>query len=739
MKYAFELYVSKDEVTQKDIQDLYDSVSGYLGFLTKVRFHIKLANNQIRYFIESDKDLESLSGNIEFGILQPVDIDEVKLPVTKKRESFVGFVKGGTLLELHEKMSVKRSKKLEHFVCDAVRLTNDKAKVNIKLLFRNAGDEWSVSNKLTTKFPAHLLAFDFRKSTNYMKKEIPKYLNIEKSLSWLAPEDINAVLEVDTFPYLNKPHYLSLFNYEFDKHSMIVGASGSGKSKFIELLIQRIAKLPSRNDYRVVVIDPHASLAKDLAESMPAEDLSSIDFGTDTAELFAGAQDDITAATELTTTLFRSLLSDDFNPRVERVLRFSLFVLFTAQNMSMGTLKRFLTETDLRQKILDHVESHVPNNIIHFFGTDYNEIRTAHYSEGVMPIISLVDEMELQPTFLAEGGLSIQKSVNEKFLTVFSLNKVSMGEKVVKTVAGLLIQQIFLLAQSKAFSQKVLLFIDEVSVVQTPALASILSEARKYNLFVFLSQQYFTQVEKKLQDAIFANVSNYYAFRVSEEDAEQLVGNLPMELPKELAVESKEKGVKEETLKARFLIELDPRECIVRVAAGGSLLPSIKARTLDVISTDKAHQKNIDTQILKTTQSPSKKPALKAFEEKAPVSIDEFLERADAAIEHSIKQPDDYSTTHRPDNEEYSNKDAGQLLREEYPEAFTVLDETKNETLGMDDHEKQKKVVDKAPARTVDIAPTVVRFAIGGMPVVDRGMPDLDSLIKQQSPKKSVE
>lgn len=156
-----------------------------------------------------------------------------------------------------------------------------------------------------------------------------------------------------------------------------------------------------------------------------------------------------------------------------------------------------------------------------------------------------------------------------------------MGEKVVKTVSGLLIQQIFLLSQSRAFNQKTLMFIDEVSVVQTPALASILSEARKFNLFVILTQQYFTQVDKSLKDSIFANVNNYYCFRVSEEDAEQLVGNLPMELPKDMLIESKAKGIDEKTIKARMLTELNPRECIVRVASNGVLLPCFKARTLD--------------------------------------------------------------------------------------------------------------------------------------------------------------
>ncbi len=201
-----------------------------------------------------------------------------------------------------------------------------------------------------------------------------------------------------------------------------------------------------------------------------------------------------------------------------------------------------------------------------------------------MPIVSLVDEMQLQPALVGndEHAQSLSKLINDNFLTVFSLNKVSMGEKVVKTVAGLLIQQIFLLAQARAFGQKVILIVDEVSVVQNPALAAILAEARKYNLFVFLTQQYFGQIEKPLQEAIFTNVYNYYVFRVSEEDARAIEGNLTIEIPKEILYEEKEKGLKESDVRVRMLTSLNSRECLLRLSGGGQIMPGIKARTLDV-------------------------------------------------------------------------------------------------------------------------------------------------------------
>lgn len=59
-------------------------------------------------------------------------------------------------------------------------------------------------------------------------------------------------------------------------------------------------------------------------------------------------------------------MGDMANPKADRLLRFSLYVLLTAQAMSLGNLKRFVTDIELRNQILEHVESYVPSNIIHF-------------------------------------------------------------------------------------------------------------------------------------------------------------------------------------------------------------------------------------------------------------------------------------------------------------------------------------------------------------------------------------
>ena len=579
--YTFEVYLVKDEVTKDDWNKLYNALLQYGGVLNKFSLTLRVVDNDVRWFISFAKDISSLGSSLNGMIIKKANPDELQVPKADKTERFTQFSEGANLLDFKEKYSVKRQKEMEYAVFNVRPINANKAAVTSQLYFKDALGNYSKGSRVMTMFPSHLFTMEFGgDNARYLKKSLSKYLNIEKSLHILDSSDTNALFSVDGFPYLNTNYYLNLNNYEFDKHSFIVGASGSGKSKLIELYIDRLAKSPMRNNYRVIVIDPHAALHEDLKH---IDNSKVMNFAQEGAELFSdSASTDVQASTELTTVLFRSLMSNEENARLERVLRFSLFVLFTAQNMSLDTLKRFLTDVDLRNQILEHVKGYVPDNIIHFFGSDFNEIKTQHYNEAIQPIIALVDEMQLQPSLVSHNETSLLSSIQSNFLTVFSLNKVRMGEKVVKTVAGLLIQQIFLLAQSRAINEKLILVIDEVSVVQNPALAQILAESRKFNMSVVLSQQYFGQIEKDLQDAIFANVMNYYAFKVSEEDARALEGNLSIELPTTIVEAEAAKGIKEKEVRVKMLTDLHPRECLVRLAANGQLPPALKARTVDV-------------------------------------------------------------------------------------------------------------------------------------------------------------
>ncbi len=584
-RYWFEAYTLREDLDERAWRQTLLSIAQYIGLLRKWQVLVQIENSTVRYFVGANKDLSILSNNLDGVILRPVSSKYIHLPsaINSLKEHLIQFVTGGNILDLRERYQLKRHKDLKWAVFSLQTINKEASYCAATIYFKEVdGEKYSLAQKKLLYLPSNLLAINFKTSPKYLYKKQPKYLDIQKAIHILKSNDNGAIFKVDTFPYLPKDHYVPLSSYDFDKHSFIIGASGSGKSKFISLFIDRLfASSGIKQNYRVVVIDPHASLEEDLRDMSDTKIINFKD-QEESTELFAGADTDISAATELTGTLFKSLLADQFNSKLERLLRFSLFVLMTAQVMSLENLKRLITDLDYRNKIIDHVRQYVPENIVTFFGTDFNELRAQYYNEAIAPIVSLVDEMQLQPALAKqnEHARSLAKLITANSLIVFSLNRVSMGEKVVKTIAGLLIQQLFLLAQARTFYEKIILIIDEVSVIQNPALAQILAEARKYNLFVFLTQQYFGQIDKSLQEAIFTNVVNYYVFRVSEEDARVLEGNITMELPRASVFEAKETGKKETELRVKILSSLNTRECIVRLSSEGQLLSALKAQTI---------------------------------------------------------------------------------------------------------------------------------------------------------------
>ena len=117
--------------------------------------------------------------------------------------------------------------------------------------------------------------------------------------------------------------------------------------------------------------------------------------------------------------------------------------------------------------------------------------------------------------------------------------------------------------------KKLILVVDEVSLLENPIMERILAEARKFNIALILTEQYFGQISKKLQDSIFANVINYYAFRTSRSDAVILKDILNIKFAKEVTDEDK----------INLLTGLNNREVIVRVSKDGKILPVVKAKT----------------------------------------------------------------------------------------------------------------------------------------------------------------
>lgn len=588
-KITTEVYITKKKTTKEDWTSLINSISTYEGFFHPWKIIVSIIKNKISYYIITTHPLPANIYDQPAFLLK--ETSQVILPTTTKTSPYIHKITHN-IISLYQQLDIKNNKHLHHIELTLHKLSTKKI-ITTETLYINHKNTKKYKNILA--IAPTLLAIDFEENQNFLYKSPPKYLDCSKAIALLKKEDANSLFKIDTFPYLQGNYYLTHNNYNFDKHSIILGSSGSGKSKFISLLINNI-KTNSDYKYRIVLIDPHAALEKEIGGLGKV-----IDFKTDqdSINLFMNKKEDVVAETELLLELLKSLMEDQYNAKSERVLRHSIYLLLTAQIFNFQTLRKLLLNIEFRTTLIKDNEHLLPISVTNFFLTDFNELKTTSYMSAISPIISFIDEMELLPTLNNQThSENLETVIKNNFLTIFSLDRTKLGKKIVKTISGLIMQQLLTLIEQYTFDEHLIFIIDEIALVENPLISKFLSEARKYNLSLIIAGQYLDQISKEIKNSIFANVVNYYIFKVSKVDATLLVDNFNMKIPLD---DSKDRKIK-------LLTELNSRECIIRIAKDSTLFPAMKGTTQNFSSVPRKEKQKV-----KRTTSATQKNSISSF------------------------------------------------------------------------------------------------------------------------------
>lgn len=518
----------------------------------------------VKYFLQSPVVLPTSPGTEKF-LLQSVEADELCTDIPAKISPWP-YLNGAA--DNFATLALKlRSKATELQAIELIFCPHSATVGNGRILYETRGKrQW---HSLTLFNPATLASIDFTTFRSFAYHKIPKYFSPAKHLPWLQSVPEHALFAVSAFPNRDTA-YLGHQDYDFYKHTLILGGSGSGKSKLLAAMVAQLAQ-DDTSKQRIVIIDPHDALRDDVTG---VAHRTVVDFQTleNSAGLFQISTSHLTANIELLLTTFKNLLADNYNSRLERVLRYSSFLLLTAQNFSFMQLRQLLLDLDFRNQLLQTYADVLPTHVSHFFLTDFNELKTKSYDLAIAPIISFIDEMQLVPAFQTTEQLnSTAQIIDQHFLTVFSLNRLLLGDRIVRTVAALLFQQLFLYAEQHSPDIQLTIIIDEVAVVEQPILARFLSELRKYHTNIVLAGQYFDQISLSLRASILANVVNYYLFRVARFDAELLNQSLDLKLVGEATPEDR----------VTTLTKLKSRECVLQLSHHEKVYSAVQARTLD--------------------------------------------------------------------------------------------------------------------------------------------------------------
>ena len=151
-----------------------------------------------------------------------------------------------------------------------------------------------------------------------------------------------------------------------DTHFYVIGASGSGKTKFLESLI----KQDIENGLGFGVIDPHGDLTEDIKGYLYALNKDNPEFLqqrvvlidlTNTEQIvtfnpleITKGEDADSIALELTGA-FEKIWIDAWGARMEALLKNTLVALIQ-NNLTLAELPLFLTDLEVRNKILEKVE-----------------------------------------------------------------------------------------------------------------------------------------------------------------------------------------------------------------------------------------------------------------------------------------------------------------------------------------------------------------------------------------------
>ena len=282
------------------------------------------------------------------------------------------------------------------------------------------------------------------------------------------------------------------------------------------------------------LLDPHGELVDDLLEYIPSNRINDVIlFDVGDAEypigfnlLQADNEDEKNRIASGVVSTFQKLFDNSRGPRLEYILRNVVLSVIDYPNATLMHILRVLTDKEFREEVISHIKDSV---LLKFWNNEFNKWQDKQREEAVGPITNKVGQFlssRLVRNIFGQPRtkLSIRKAMDEGKIILVNLSKGKIGEDNANMIGSLLVTKIQIDAMGRADMAKHLrkpfyLYIDEFQNFATKSFATILSEARKYKLSLIVANQYTSQLDETIKDAIFGNVGTIFSFTLGYDDA----------------------------------------------------------------------------------------------------------------------------------------------------------------------------------------------------------------------------
>ncbi len=389
-----------------------------------------------------------------------------------------------------------------------------------------------------------------------------------------ANDDQISAFGVTNFRGIN--HQFGMLRYDRSRHVYIIGQTGAGKSGLLELFA--LSDIFHNQGY--AIIDPHGDFAINNMKFIPGSRLNDVVYfnPADTAYPLGFNPLEVTNPNQKTNIssevigVLKRMFGDSWGPRLEYILRYTILALLDRPETTMLDITRMLTDKTFRKETLGYCRDTV---VLQFWNVEFASWNDKFVAEAVAPVLNKVGAFTANPIIRniigqPKSTFNIRQIMDEGKILIVNLSKGLIGEDNAAILGSFLVTKIQLAAMSRSDIPDIrdrrpfYLYVDEFQNFATDSFATILSEARKYGLNLTVANQYISQMNETVRDAVFGNVGTMISFRVSADDAPILAKQF------------------EPNFEAVDLLQMHNRNFVINMVIGGEKTPAFSARTLEL-------------------------------------------------------------------------------------------------------------------------------------------------------------
>lgn len=414
------------------------------------------------------------------------------------------------------------------------------------------------------------------------------------------------------------------------RHIYVIGKSGTGKSTLLENMV-----IDDINAGRgVIIVDPHGELADKAASAVPEERIKDVimfypadrDFPVAFNILDIQHEDQRGNIASGFVAALKKIFGNSWGPRLEYILRNATLAILEAENPTMLGIPRMLTDVAYRNQVIPQIKDPV---VLDFWKNEWAAKEQKQQVEEMGSILnkvgqflssSLIRNIVGQP----ESGFDLREVMDQKKIFIANLSKGKIGEDNSALLGTLLIAKVQLAAMSRAdvdpsMRPESFLYVDEFQNFATESFATILSEARKYNLGLTIAHQYIAQMAPEVKDAVFGNVGSLISFRVGADDA----GSLTPEFAP--------------VFDENDLVNLQRGSVYVKLLIDGLAVPAFSAQTFPPKQIEESHFDEVIA-YSRATYAKTKEEAVQIIDETAGYRKRREADEAKQAAQKSLQQ-----------------------------------------------------------------------------------------------------